>query len=193
MISSFSNLATIVLLTPTKLSFHCVLSEAQLACFMSATELLKLDGNLIVVCHLHSVSQWIHFSPTAHDKFIFMDLSLSLMEKWPFCGGSAYKTNQVFQTEHALYTPGLDENRGSSDFVHDIWIYYKVQCAKFCTLHFITYPDVGYKVATAAILIQTRGVQSVFSLEKVSISNQQVAYRIFSFWGKPGKPSILKT
>ena len=27
-----------------------------------------------------------------------------------------------FQAEHALYTPGLDENRGSRDFVHDIWI-----------------------------------------------------------------------
>ena len=25
-----------------------------------------------------------------------------------------------FQAEHALYTPGLDENHGSSDFVHDI-------------------------------------------------------------------------
>ena len=36
---------------------------------------------------------------------------------------------------------------------------------KFCTLQFITYPDVVYKVATAMILIQTRGVQSVFSLE----------------------------
>ena len=33
------------------------------------------------------------------------------------------------------------------------------------TLQFITYPDIMYKVATAAILIQTRGVQSVFSLE----------------------------
>ena len=35
----------------------------------------------------------------------------------------------------------------------------------FCTLHFTTYPDVVYKVATAAILIQTSVVQSVFSLE----------------------------
>ena len=42
----------------------------------------------------------------------------------------------------------------------------EVQCTKFCTLRFKTYPDVVYKVATAAILIQTRGVQSVFSLEK---------------------------
>ena len=33
-------------------------------------------------------------------------------------------------------------------------------------LHFITYLDVVHKVATAAILIQTRGVQNVFSLEK---------------------------
>ena len=38
-----------------------------------------------------------------------------------------------FQAEHALYTPGLDDNRGSSDFVHDIWICYKVQYTKFCT------------------------------------------------------------
>ena len=37
---------------------------------------------------------------------------------------------------------------------------------KMCTLYFITYPDVVYKVTTAAIIIQTRGVQSVFSLEK---------------------------
>ena len=36
----------------------------------------------------------------------------------------------------------------------------------FQLLQFITYPDVVYKVTTAAILIQTRGVQSVFSLEK---------------------------
>ena len=71
----------------------------------------------------------------------------------------------ILQAEYALYTAGLDENRGSSDFVHDFWICYKVQCTKFCTLHFITYPDVVYKVATAAFLIQTRGVQSVFSLE----------------------------
>ena len=41
--------------------------------------------------------------------------------------------NRHFQAEHALYTPCLDENRGSSDFVHDIWICYKVQCTKFCT------------------------------------------------------------
>ena len=36
-----------------------------------------------------------------------------------------------FQAEHALYTPGLDENRGSGNFVHDIWMCYKVQFAKF--------------------------------------------------------------
>ena len=33
----------------------------------------------------------------------------------------------------------------------------------YTALHFITYPDVVYKVA--AILIQTRGVQSMVSLE----------------------------
>ena len=50
--------------------------------------------------------------------------------------GKIYKallTNILFQAEHALYTPGLDENRGSSDFVRDIWIRYKLQCTKFCT------------------------------------------------------------
>ena len=35
----------------------------------------------------------------------------------------------------------------------------------FQLLKCTTYPDVVYTVATAAILIQTRGVQSVFSLE----------------------------
>ena len=30
--------------------------------------------------------------------------------------------NIIFQAEHALYNSGLDENRGNSDFVHDIWI-----------------------------------------------------------------------
>ena len=35
-----------------------------------------------------------------------------------------------FQAEHALYTPGLDENRGSSDFVDDIWICYKINGIK---------------------------------------------------------------
>ena len=34
--------------------------------------------------------------------------------------------NSYFQAEHALYTPGLDENRGSSNFVHDIGICYKI-------------------------------------------------------------------
>ena len=43
---------------------------------------------------------------------------------------------------------------------------------KFCTLQFITYPDVVYKVATAAILIQTISVQSVFSLEKFTVSSR---------------------
>ena len=109
----------------------------------------------------------------------------------------------LFQAEHALYTHGLDENRGSSDFVNNIWICYRLQCAllfrcllqgtknlytalpaftawykilytavaaksKFCILHCIipmTYPDGLYKVATAAILIQTSGVQSMFILE----------------------------
>ena len=49
----------------------------------------------------------------------------------------------IFQAEHALYTPGLDENQGSSDIVHDIWIcfvdctsgiYYRAREQKFCTL-----------------------------------------------------------
>ena len=44
-----------------------------------------------------------------------------------------------------------------------------LQWTQFCTLQFITYPDVVYKVATTAILIQTRGVQSVFSLEMIAI------------------------
>ena len=35
---------------------------------------------------------------------------------------------KLFQAKHAFYTPGLDENRGSSDFAHDIWICFKVQC-----------------------------------------------------------------
>ena len=51
---------------------------------------------------------------------------------------------------------------------------YKILCTAlpaftawyFCTLHVITYPDVVYKVATATILIQTRGIQSVLILEK---------------------------
>ena len=45
-------------------------------------------------------------------------------------GKSAGGAHTFFQAEHALYTPGLDENRGSSDFIHDIWICYKVQCTK---------------------------------------------------------------
>ena len=39
---------------------------------------------------------------------------------------------------------------------------------EFCTLHlsnFTTYPDVRYNSSTDAILIQTRCVQSMFSLE----------------------------
>ena len=39
------------------------------------------------------------------------------------------------------------------------------ECTKFCTMHLIAYPEVVYKVATDAILIQTRCVQSVVSLE----------------------------
>ena len=44
----------------------------------------------------------------------------------------------------------------------------EVQCTNFAhcsALQFITYPDVVYKVTTATILIQIRGVQSVLSLE----------------------------
>ena len=47
-----------------------------------------------------------------------------------------------------------------------------------CTLHYITYPDVVYKVVTAAILIQTRGVQSVISLEK-SLVGSSKAFKNF--------------
>ena len=35
-----------------------------------------------------------------------------------------------FQADHALYTPGLDENRVIGNFVHDIWICYEVHCTK---------------------------------------------------------------
>ena len=38
---------------------------------------------------------------------------------------SFFTGNRFFQAEHPLYTPGLNENRGSSDFVHNIWIFYK--------------------------------------------------------------------
>ena len=39
-----------------------------------------------------------------------------------------------FQADHALYTSGLDENSVSREIVHCIWICYKVQFPKFCTL-----------------------------------------------------------
>ena len=40
----------------------------------------------------------------------------------------------IFQADHALYTHGLDENRVSREIVQCIWICYKVQFPKFCTL-----------------------------------------------------------
>ena len=43
----------------------------------------------------------------------------------------------------------------------------QVHVQKFCTMHLIIYPDVVYKVAKDAILIQTRCVKSVVSLEKL--------------------------
>ena len=52
--------------------------------------------------------------------------------------------NAFFQADHALYTPGLDENRIIGDFVHDIWICYEVHCKK----SFVHSPKafkVGYK------------------------------------------------
>ena len=45
----------------------------------------------------------------------------------------SYAHNIIFQADHALYTPGLDENRVIGDFVHDIWICYEVHCTRFCT------------------------------------------------------------
>ena len=57
-------------------------------------------------------------------------LSLLLCE---FLKSQLNLTN-FFQADHALYTPGLDENRVSREIVHGIWIYYKVQFPKFCTL-----------------------------------------------------------
>ena len=41
-----------------------------------------------------------------------------------------------FLPTYLTLCPGLDENGGSSEFVHNIWICYKLQCTKFCTLHF---------------------------------------------------------
>ena len=46
-----------------------------------------------------------------------------------------------------------------------LYFQHLMQGTKFCTLQFITYPDDVYKVATAAIFIQTKGVQSMFSLK----------------------------
>ena len=46
----------------------------------------------------------------------------------------------------------------------------QVHVQNFCTMHLIKYPDVVYKVANDAILIQTRCVQSVVSLEKTVFS-----------------------
>ena len=43
--------------------------------------------------------------------------------------------NAFFQADHALYTPGLDENRIIGDFVHDIWICYEVHCTKVLYMH----------------------------------------------------------
>ena len=59
--------------------------------------------------------------------------------------------------------------------------WYLLQCTK-CTLHLITYPDVMYKVATAAILIQTRGVQSVFSLENAFFKRNM--WLLFTLWDR---------
>ena len=39
-----------------------------------------------------------------------------------------------FLLTYLTLCPGLDENGGSSEFVHNIWICYKLQCTKFCTL-----------------------------------------------------------
>ena len=50
---------------------------------------------------------------------------------------------------------------------------------KIFTLQMITYLDAVYKVATAAILIQTWGVQSVLSLE-ISVIDDKINFRRFT-------------
>ena len=67
----------------------------------------------------------------------------------------SYCSVQNVQDKRALY-----KGASSLNFVHG-----KPQASLVQELQLITYPDVMYKVATAAILIQTRGVQSLFSLE----------------------------
>ena len=65
--------------------------------------------------------------------------------------------------------------------------WYLLQCTK-CTLHLITYPDVMYKAATAAILIQTRGVQSMFSLENAFF--EQNMWLLFILWDRKWLPAM---
>ena len=62
-----------------------------------------------------------------------------------------------------------------------------MQSTKFCTLHFITYPDVVYKVAIAAIFIQTRGVQSVFSQEIVITPRTIINLHQITEWKEAGR------
>ena len=59
---------------------------------------------------------------------------------------------------------------------------YLLPGTKICTLHFITYPDVVYKVATAAILIQTR-VYKACSAWKIKVQNLNYIFQIF--WFRP--------
>ena len=54
----------------------------------------------------------------------------------------------------------------------------------FCTLQVITYPDAVYKFAnTAAILIQTKVVQTVLSLENTILSGFHNLFQIpIAYW-----------
>ena len=77
---------------------------------------------------------WILHSSRIHASFYklylcnFDEYSLFKISDLQFMHGFEF-----FQADHALYTPGLDENRVIGDFVHDIWICYEVHCTKLCT------------------------------------------------------------
>ena len=111
------------------------------------------------------------------------------MDEWDF-----------FQAKHALYTPVLDENCGSSDFVQDIWICYKLQCTKLCTLHFQhLLPGTKFctslfwmRIVAVAALYKTSGYVKSCSVQNFVHCTSGIYCRVLLYTALPALTAVVE-
>ena len=100
---------------------------------------VKVDNSaLYCLTYIEALFEAAFLTKSSRNDGYFTDIiegTFEFLKKKMFCLFEQMSKHDFFQADHALYTPGLDENRVIGDFVHDIWICYEVHCTKFLYMH----------------------------------------------------------